>query len=30
VRFEQSTQEFDRFLALLYSAQQLQLVTRRN
>lgn len=30
VRFEQSTQEFDRFLALMYSAQQIQLVTERN
>ena len=29
VRFEQSDQEFDKFLALLYSAQKVQLVTSR-
>jgi hypothetical protein len=29
VRFEQGMQEFDKFLALLYSAQQIQLVTTR-
>ncbi len=29
VRFEQGTQQFDKFLALLYLAQQIQLVTTR-
>lgn len=29
VKFKQSSQQFDRFLALLYSAQQVQLVTSR-
>jgi hypothetical protein len=30
VRFEQSEQEFDKFLQFLYSAQRVQLVTTRN